>query len=150
MTLRAWWATTLLVTGSAPAPVQAQEVWQADVRVQTLEVNRINGNLIARVVVYSDNDDEARAVHVEIMLPVGVGVMRTAAGCQASPSPAGVSVLRARVICEVGNLPVGASKEVFVMTTVPPTSSSKTFGVFVLSDTPDPRPGNNYAEKVLP
>lgn len=145
------WALTIAVTaGGTVSRGAAQEVWQADLRIQALEVTRIDANLVARVVVYSDNNDEARAVHVEIMLPVGVGVVRTAAGCQASASPPGVSVLRARVICDLGTLPVRTSREVFVMTTSPLTNTPKTFAVFALSETPDPRPSNNYAERTLP
>ncbi|HEV8598198.1 MAG TPA: hypothetical protein VGQ69_02450 [Gemmatimonadales bacterium] len=139
-----------LLLALGPKLLQAQEVWQADVRIRTLDITRIDANLVARVVVYSDNDDEARAVHVEILLPVGVGVVRTAPGCQASASPPGVSALRARVMCDLGTLPVRASREVFVMTTVPAAPSAKTFAVFALSETPDPRPGNNYAERTLP
>ena len=145
-----WCLAMALGAGGAASRAAAQAVWQADLRVQALEVTRIDGNLVARVVVYSDNNDEARAVHLEILLPVGVDVVRTAQGCQASASPPGVSVLRARVMCDLGTLPVRASREVFVMTTSPLATTPKTFAVFALSETPDPRPGNNYAERTLP
>jgi uncharacterized protein DUF11 len=140
----------VLIVALGPRLLQSQEVWQADVRIQALDITRVENNLVARVVVYSDNDDDARSVHVEILLPVGVGVLRTAAGCQASASPPGVSALRARVMCDLGTLPVRSSREVFVMTTAPAARSAKTFAVFALSETPDPRPGNNYAERTLP
>ncbi len=139
----------LLLRGPRQAP-RAHDVWQADLRIQAMEVTRINGNLVARIVVYSGSDDDARAVHIEILLPVGVGVVRTAAGCAASASPPGVSALHARVMCDVGTIPVGGSREVFVITTTPAGSTPKTFGAFAMSDTPDPRPGNNYAERSLP
>ncbi len=144
------------VTGFAAAltagwPVSAEErLWRADIQVQSLRVTRLDTNLLARIVVYSDNDDEARAARVEILVPVGVGIVRLAVGCTASAGPPGVSALRARVTCELGTLPVRGSREVFVMTTMPPSGIPKTFGAFAMSDTPDPKPGNNFAEGALP
>ena len=128
----------------------AQRTWQADVQVQVLDVSQLDQSLVARVVVYSDNHDDARAVHVEILLPLGVGVTRTAMGCSASASPPGVTELRAKVMCDMGTLPVHTAREVFVITTLPPVGTPKTFGVFASSDTPDPRPSNNFAERTLP
>lgn len=142
-------AAVLVLASSFPASAAAQLVWQSDVQIQALDISRIESNLVARVVVSTDHGNEARAVHLEILLPVGVGVVRTAAGCQASASPPGVSALRARVMCELGTLSVGTSREVFVMTTSP-AASSKTFAVFAVSETPDPKPANNYAERTLP
>lgn len=131
-------------------PASAEErLWRADIQVQTLRVTRLDANLLARIVVYSDNDDEARAARVEILIPVGVGILRMAEGCTASAGPPGVRALQARVTCELGALAVRGSREVFVMTTVPPSGIPRTFGAFVMSDTPDPRPGNNYAEGTL-
>jgi hypothetical protein len=132
------------------ADVYAQRIWQADVLIQALDISQLDQSLVARVIVAADNHDDARAVHVEFLLPLGVGVTRTAMGCSASMSPPGVSDLRARVMCDVGNLPVRGSRELFVITTLPPAGTPKTFGVFASSDTPDPRPGNNFAEKTLP
>ncbi len=127
----------------------AQRLWQADLQVQSVDIALLNANLVARVVVLADLD-EARAVRVEILVPVGVGIVRMAPGCTASAAPAGVSALRARVTCELGNLPARGSREVFVMTTVPPTGTRRAFGAFAMSDTPDPVPGNNFAERTLP
>jgi hypothetical protein len=131
-------------------PASAEErLWHADIQVQSLRVTRLDANLLARIVVYSDNDDEARTARVEILVPVGVGIVRMAVGCTASAGPPGISVLRARVTCELGTLPVRGSREVFVMTTLPPSGIPRTFGAFAMSDTPDPKPGNNYAEGML-
>jgi hypothetical protein len=145
----------LCVAGLAAAlttgwPASAQEpVWRADIQVQSIRVTRLDANLLARIVVYSDNDDEARAARVEILIPVGVGIVRMAVGCTASAAPPGLSALRARVTCELGTLAVRDSREVFVMTTIPPSWITRTFGAFAMSDTPDPRPGNNFAEGML-
>ena len=148
---RHWWVGWLLPTlAGAVAPLSAQRLWQADVLVRSLDVTVLNGNLMARIVVMSGPDDEARSARVEVLMPLGVGIIRMGVGCSASAAPPGVSALRARVTCELGNLVAQGSREVFVMTTVPPAGVAKTFGVFAMSDTPDPRPGNNYAERTLP
>jgi hypothetical protein len=127
----------------------AQRVWQADLQVQSIDIALLNANLVTRVVVLTDLD-EARAVRVEILVPVGVGIVRMAPGCTASAAPPGVSALRARVTCELGNLPIHGTREVFVMTTLPPTGIRRAFGAFAMSDTPDPVPANNFAERTLP
>ena len=132
-------------------PAKAEErFWRADVQVQSLRVTRVKEQLLARVVVYSESNDEARAARLEILVPVGIGIVSMASGCTASAGPPGVSGLRARVTCELGTLPVRGSREVFVMTTIPPAGIPKSFGAFAMSDTPDPKPGNNFAEKTLP
>lgn len=147
------WAVVvgLAVALTAGWPASAEDrFWRADVQVQSLRITRLDANLLARIMVYSDNDDEARAARVEILVPVGVGIVRIAAGCTASAGPPGVSLLRARVTCELGTVPVRGSREVFVMTTIPPAGIPKSFGAFAMSDTPDPKPGNNFAERTLP
>lgn len=152
MRFRGW---AVVVAGSVAATPGwpegvVEQVWRADIQVQSLRITRLDDNLLMRLVVYSDNDDEARAARVEILLPVGVGLVRMAEGCTASAGPPGVSVLRARVTCELGTLTVRGSREVFVMTTIPPSGTPKAFGAFAMSDTPDPKPGNNFLERTLP
>jgi hypothetical protein len=152
MRFRGWAAIAAgaaLATPGWPRVVEDQ-VWRADVQVQSLRITRLDENLLMRLVVYSENDDEARAARVEILLPVGVGLVRMAEGCTASAGPPGMSALRARVTCELGTLPVRSSREVFVMTTMPPPGIPKSFGAFAMSDTPDPKPANNYLEKTQP
>src|SRR6186997_3203031 len=85
-----------------------QHVWQSDVRVRNLELTSIDrGSMIAaRVVVASDGDD-ARAVRLEVMLPVGVAVVHMPEGCRASPGP--VMSLSARVTCVLGDVPARES-----------------------------------------
>ncbi len=142
-------ACSVAVTSGWRAGAEEQ-AWRADIQVQSLRITRLDGNLLMRLVVYSDNDDEARAARVEVLLPVGVGLVRMAEGCTASAGPPGVSVLRARVTCEVGSLAVRSSREVFVMTTIPRSGIPKAFGAFAMSDTPDPTPRNNFLERTLP
>lgn len=118
-------------------------------QIRSLTVTENHGTLSARVVVGSEFG-EAVATRVDVLLPVGVGLVEAGAGCVAGPSPPGVSVLRARVVCSLGNLPARSSREFVIVTTTPPTGVSRGFGVVAVSDTPDPRPGNNFAEKAIP
>jgi len=141
-----------LLAGVAVIPLPElpqQALWQADLQIRSLTVTEVHGRLSARVVVGSEFG-EAMATRVEVLLPVGVGLLETAAGCAASPSPPGVSALRARVICVLGNLPAHSSRAFQVLTTIPPNGVTRGFGVVAVSDTPDPRPGNNFAEKAIP
>lgn len=137
-----------LTAGLVPNRSQ-QALWQADLQIRSLTVTETHGMLSARVVVGSEFG-EAMATRVEVLLPVGVGLVETAEGCAASPSPPGVSVLRARVVCVLGNLPSHSSRAFEVHTTMPPNGVTRGFGVIAMSDTPDPRPGNNFAEKAIP
>jgi hypothetical protein len=136
----------LLVTAS-PAP---QHAWQADIQIRTLEVTRTKTTISARVVVYTENDDEAQNARLLILLPVGVGIARLSPGCVATPAPSMVPSLRAAVTCEMGAIPDRGLREIQLTTTVPTESVPKRFGVFTYSSTPDPVPGNNYAERVIP
>lgn len=143
------WSVILLAgsLGFAPAAL-AQTFWQADLQIRNLVVSESEGRLNARVVVVSELG-AARAVRLELLLPVGVGLLELSPDCQASPGPEGVSEPRARVICRLGDLPLRASRVVQVATTLPPPGVTRGFGVMAVSDTPDPRPGNNFAEKAI-
>ncbi len=139
---------TLFLTAGRAEP--AQKVWQADVRVQSLDVTALKGKggpLSAVIVVTSDNDEEARATRLEILLPIGVGVLRMPAGCR--PSPSAIAGLIARVTCDLGDIPVRGLREITVTTTGGAAIHGR-FAAFVTSDTPDPQPSNNYAERPIP
>jgi hypothetical protein len=125
-----------------------QRVWQSDVRIESLEVNaaKAGGSLNARAVIAADGDDAARSVRVEIMLPIGVGVLRLSDGCKPSPSP--VTGLNARVTCDLGEIAAHASREITISTTTRQSSLPLRLGVFAFSDTPDPSPANNFAERL--
>jgi hypothetical protein len=125
-------------------------LYQADIQIKTLEVTRTRTNLSVRVVIYSENNDEARDARVVILLPVAVGVERLAPGCSAAPGPAMVPSLRATVACELGAIADRGYREVLLATSLPPDQSQRRLGVFAYSATPDPKPGNNYAERIIP
>jgi hypothetical protein len=132
----------------------AQEVrqftlWQADLQIRSLTVSEEKGSLRARVVVGVEVG-EALGARIEVMLPVGVGIVTLGPGCLPGPNVTGIRELRARVECSVGTMSPRSTREVFVVTTVPPNGVSRGFAVMAMSDTPDPKPGNNFAERVIP
>ena len=139
-----------LVMRSDAATDDAQsQVWQADVQIRTLEVTRTKSAMTARVVVYTEKDDEARNSHLIVLLPLGVGIDKLGPGCSAAAGPSMVPSLRAAVECDLGSIPDRGIREAVVTTTIPPDIIPKRFGVFVYSNTPDPAPGNNYAERTI-
>jgi len=140
----------VLATGAGRATTNAQQTWQADIQIRTLEITKTRTSLSARVVVYSENDDEARDARLLVLLPPGVGIDRLAPGCAASASPSMVPSLRAAIGCDLGSIPDHGFREVVVSTTLPPNGLPRRFGVFTWSGTPDPVPGNNYAERAVP
>lgn len=133
--------------GSTRKAVQ-YTLWQADLSVQSLTVTEAKGNLTARVVIVVDG--EALSARVEVLLPVGVGIVALGPGCVPGPNRTGISELRARVECNLGNMSPRSSRELFVVTTTPPHGVSRGFAVVAMSDTPDPKPGNNFVERAIP
>jgi hypothetical protein len=140
----------LLSAGSTARQKQPWQMWQADIQIRTLEVTKTKTTMSARVVIYTENDDDARDARVLILLPAGVGIQRLGTGCTAPVGPSMVHSLRATVTCEVGVIPNRGFREVALTTTLPPEPMPKRFGVFTYSSTPDPVPGNNYAERTIP
>lgn len=139
----------LLGRAGDPHPHQ-QLAWQADVQIKTLEVTKARSGISVRVVVYTEHDDEARDTRLLILLPVGAGIQKMVAGCTASAAPSMMPSLRATVTCELGSIADRGFHEVLVAITPPSNATQSRLGVFAYSATPDPRPGNNYAERVLP
>jgi hypothetical protein len=125
------------------------QLWQADIQIRTLEVTRSKSSLTARIVVYTEKDDEARNAHLIILLPLGAGIDRIAAGCAAAAGPSMLPSLRATIECDLGSITNHGMREIIISTTIPPDALPKRFGVFVYSATPDPAPGNNYAERTI-
>ena len=139
----------LLLAGGAQVSVETPQTWQADIQIRTLEITRTRNSLNARVVVYTENDDDAQNARLLILLPIGVGIERLEASCEATPGPSMVPSLRATVTCELGVIPNRGFREVVLLTTAPATAQPRRFGVFTYSATPDPVPGNNYAERTI-
>jgi hypothetical protein len=145
---RAWMVSLVAGLGLGGAGGQLL-LWQSDLQIRSLRVSAENGNLTARVVVATEIG-EALGARVEVMLPVGVGIITMGAGCKAGPSLTGISALRARVECSLGNLPARSTRELLIVTTIPPRGVAQGFAVMALSDTPDPKPANNFAERIIP
>jgi hypothetical protein len=143
-------AALALVAGFASASSRVAgdpRVWQSDLQIQSLEAAEVRsgGSLNARIVITAEGSDPARAVRVEIMLPIGVGVLRLADGCKPSASP--VTGLNARVTCDVGDVQPRGTREITISTTSRASTIPLRFAAFAYSDTPDPSPANNFAEK---
>ncbi len=131
-----------------PIAAAAQAVWQADIRIQAMEVSVVAPNTVAiRVVIASDNDDDAKASRLDLLLPIGVSVLRVTPPCRSGSSalrgPAG------RVTCDLGDIPVRGVRDLTVVTSAPPPGGGGRYAAFVMSDTPDPFPSNNYAERTV-
>jgi hypothetical protein len=143
------WLLVWAFSGLGSAQRQRPLLWQADLQVRSLTVTEDKGNLSARVVIATEVG-EALGARVEVLLPVGVGIVSLGSGCVAGPNRTGIRELRARVECSLGDMQAGSSKEVLVVTTMPPAGIARGFGVVVMSETPDPKPSNNFLERVIP
>ena len=141
---------TLFAASALQAHAQAEKkVWQSDVRIAQFELSQISpGSAVAVRLVVAAGDNEARSVKIEIMIPVGVTVLRNAEGCRMSPGP--VSGLSARLSCDLGDVAGGASREVLVSISSRASTMASRLGAFAFSDTPDPLPQNNFAERAMP
>ena len=148
-TLAALFLLSLMARSSDTSGNGQGQVWQADVQIRTLEVTRSKSTITVRIVVYSEKDDDARDAHLIVLLPPGVGIDRLGAGCAATAGPSMLRSLRATVDCDLGSISNRGIKEAVITTTIPPDVMPKRFGVFVYSNTPDPVPGNNYAERTI-
>jgi|SoiMethySBSTD1v2_1073268.scaffolds.fasta_scaffold54852_5 hypothetical protein len=139
----------LLTILAAAAVVTGQARSQADVQVRSMTVSEAAGNLTLKFEVFSFNDDDARNTTARVLFPVNVKFLSSATGCTASPPvPDGTHSF---AVCNIGRLRVGESRTVQVVTTIPSIATiRKTFGAFAWSETPDPRPGNNYGEATAP
>lgn len=143
-------ALELAGTGVAPARAVGQRTWQADVRIESLEIEPVGqASLSVRVQIVNQLGEVAQDTRLEILVPVGVDVLRVEAGCQPVASATRTPV--GRVTCEVGAVKARSVRQVTLVTTRPPLATPTTrLAAFVMSSTPDPEPANNYAERALP
>lgn len=140
-------ASGAIAISGASGSTRDPRVWQADVKIESLDAGelRSGGPVNARIVIAVDGGESARAVRVEILLPIGVGVLRIPDACRPSPSP--VTGLNGRVTCDVGEIPGRSTREILLSTSARVSPQPIRFAAFVYSDTPDPAPSNNFAEK---
>ena len=133
---------------AATEPGMAQAVWQADIRIQLMEVSVVAPQTVAiRLVVTSDNDDDAKGSRLDLLLPIGVSILRVTPPCRSGSSTLGSPA--GRVTCDLGDIPVRGVRDVTIVTSAPPSPSGGRYAAFVMSDTPDPFPSNNYAERAI-
>ena len=99
-------------------------LWQADLQIRSPTVSEDKGNLTARVVVAAEFG-EALAARVEMLLPVGVGIVTLGPGVCRGSRRRGDRELRARVECTLGDMPARSNREPFVVTTTPPNGIAR-------------------------
>src|SRR5206468_5203472 len=80
-------ALLLLARADVAVADRLTQVWQADIQIRTLEVTRSKSTMTARIVVFTEKDDEAREARLVILLPLGVGIDRLTPGCAATAGP---------------------------------------------------------------
>ena len=173
--------TLVVIGGLVSTRAAGQAVGQADVMIQSLTVaparslpqmrqpipgrlaRQPGGTAVApaplpvgdaldiQVVVFSNNDDDAQNVKLNIFLPPETHAIQLPAGCAAPVTNNGsTGVSNAFVTCMLGAMPVNASRVINLTISRPPSFVVPRVGVFAWSETPDPNTANNHAEAVAP
>lgn len=134
-------ACTILAAGSL---VSAAEVPSADVMVQFVTPSK---DLKVKVRLYSHWDDTARDVQLVVVLPHGLRVAALPTICHSVPVGDGT---HGRISCFIGDMNVGETRDVDFQLARVYTTGHRTVGAFVSNRLPDPVPGNNYNQGVIP
>ncbi len=148
-------ATLLAIvgTGLLSADVRGgnrqQRLRQSDIGIQALTVQIEAGAMVSHVVVYAGMDDPSDGVHLELLLPPGSTVLRMPPECVAVTDVKG-SPVRGRISCNLGTFVVNERRHLVFASSVPLPTIPKAVAAFVSSDSPDPRPGDNFSLKILP
>jgi uncharacterized repeat protein (TIGR01451 family)/fimbrial isopeptide formation D2 family protein len=104
-------------------------------KVSDVQYVQGSGTIVYTLEVVNDGPSDARAVVVTDTLPAGMTSVRSS-GCDNDPT--GVPD------CSLGDIPVGGSKSYTIEVTVDQGHSGELINTAsVISNTPDPRPGNN-------
>ena len=138
-----------LVVLSRP-PAEAQEIWQADVRIERMNLLALPsaGHTELRVVVSSANDDEARQARLEVLLPVGTQTIKVPRTCREGVSPVRHHV--GRIGCDLGSIAVGGRQDLRFTFALPSGLATRRVAAMAWSDTPDPDLENNFAHRTAP
>ena len=143
-------ATVLAIVGTGLlSPGGQQRLRQSDIGIQVITVQVEAGELISRVVVYAGMDDPSDGVRLELLLPPGSTVFRMPPGCMSDADPRG-SQVRGRISCSLGTLAVHERRQLVFATSIPAPAVPKSVAAFVSSDSPDPRPGDNFSLRTAP
>lgn len=142
-------ATLLAIVGTGLQSVGQPRLRQSDIGIQVMTVQAEAGELVSRVVVYAGMDDPSDGVHLEFLLPPGSTVYRMPPGCGTEGDGRG-SPIRGRISCNLGTLAVHERRQLVFATSVPGLAVPKSVAAFVSSDSPDPRPGDNFSLKTVP
>lgn len=146
-----FWLAASLALFIMPFNAWAEDVAQADVRVDFVKVTSLNDTLTCKVRVSNTHDDDSYDTQVVILLPVNVQVTSVTTGCTiGTPYGMGASDTQSHgiVTCSLGQMGVNTNKSVSVTVKKLPNNINKRFGAFAWSTTPDPNPVNNHKVSV--
>jgi hypothetical protein len=133
---------------------QAQEVGQADIRITSFQATTNGTNIHLVIDVASNWDDDAHNARLVILFPPGVRAVGSTlprdsvpgASCHAVGSPG--AGYQSQVRCYLGQLATNgpnSERHIEFDVRIVLAFTSKNFGAFVSSDTPEPQPANNFA-----
>jgi len=129
------------------SPSWAAAQWQADVSVEWVDFQVQGQDWVCYATIKNTWDDDARKAQATILVPVGTQVWHAATSnggrCAANPLQFGNT--HSYVTCELGNIHVNHAVSIKVAGSFPQNGVNKQCGVFVRSETPDPKHDNNYA-----
>lgn len=148
--------------------IAAQERWQADVSVTSLTISNapslrstiqssskipvsVNNttvatapsNLKCSITVHNENDDDANATTLVVVLPVEVSVVVMSPGGTTHTAANGSQYI-AYITFNLGHMTVG--QNVTVEFTFTKSKYTNKVGAFAYSTSPDPNPANNYKD----
>lgn len=139
---------TILLLGSLVASATLPSNWvaevpSADVRIQEL---RGDNSRLCTVKVYNANDDNARNVRLQVLVPFQAKAIDASTGCSITPD--------GRVVnCSWETINVGGTKTVTVTTnraTPAAYRANLSFSAYVSNSLPDPNPSNNFKTVRVP
>jgi hypothetical protein len=148
--------------------ISAQERWQADVSVTSVTISNASvlksniqsaskipasvntaavtntlSDLKCSITVHNENDDDANATTLVVVLPVEVSVVFMSPGGTTHTAANGSPYI-AYITFDLGHMTVG--QNVTVELTFTKSKYTNKVGAFAYSTSPDPNPANNYKD----
>jgi hypothetical protein len=133
---------TLFAIGTA----RSQAIPAADVKIQSITATDEGADLLCKVQVQSDNDDDAQNVRLTILFPLSTHFLSSNRTCTVGPA---FGTDEGFAVCRLNTIIVGQVKTTNLRTSLPP-GFAKRCSAFVRSDVPDPNSSNNFASATAP
>ena len=105
----------------------------------------LDANLKCTIVVHNENDDDAHAAMLLVILPVEVSIISVPANCTVYKA-GGTSPLAAYLVFNLGNMAV--QQNITLEFTFTKSQFGNKVGAYAYSASPDPNPANNYKDVV--